>query len=1069
MQDLGELLRAYVARGDEDAMEALVRATRPRLLAAVRHIGGAHDAEDAAQGAYLSLLRLSADALPREVYPWLLAAAVRIAYRRRAKARREEEIARRLMLERGGAAPAAAEAAGLDAERIRREVDRLPPVYRDPVVLHHLNGLETAEIARLLDVEPGTVRTRLHRGRALLRSRLGSPLGRLLFFLPWLARDAGASLLGGVIMSKKLALTGLILLVLLAGALVRLSRDGPVLERAPLAALPAPAPGTQAPAAAEPLPPPVEPSAIDPDLDLHGVVRDERGAPVAGAAIETVSFPWRRVQTLNIEEYDREEAGPGTRSAADGTFAIRLRRGALVRLRVRAAGFEQVEVDKAQAGERIAIALRRGVAALVFARDAAGAPAAGARLRLFTASDARDACVDRKGVTGADGRFRFDGLPPSVEVQLDVEPTRLGSPAWVAVVLPPEGAISVEVPLREGRTLRGRVYDAASGAPIPGARVGMNWTLERAAIADAAGRYELRGWTGEGMREIGCDAAEYAQATIEVGAEDEIDFALERGGAARGRVVGADGRPVAGARVSAVGSSWAGGRVQTTSDRHAATGADGSFELRGLRLGLAHLLAVVADGHGRHARLVEPAPGILDFGEIRLAAPHSIEGVLLDANDRPASRTLVRLTGPAIEGRDPYERYGTREERRTDHLGRFRFPDLEPGAYTVEAIPAGAECVSEDVVVEPGRDRRDVRMRLAAGRPLRVYVRSTAGEPVAGAFVHVTHAGGVLTGRTGADGSGLYRVEDPVSELEASVVSGPRRFLAPAAYPRVGPEDQEVTITVEEGAEIAGTVLDPDGKALPDAWIGIRPEGRTPLAALSEADGRFSATVPSGVDLEIVLEGLMRSESGGYTIDQDPPFEAKPVRAVAGTEEVTIRTTHLAFDRTIRIRAVAPDGAPLEGVRIVVGERSVEDRTGRDGRVELRGRSPRPTRVRLFLPDADNPDRYLAPGSTPVAPSDREVTIAFLRSVEIEGVCATAEGTPVANAHVSVGYGGDAGVAALSDAQGRFRIRIPADAAVPVEIGASKEGEGGEGALAAARRALPRDAGPIRLLLEPAP
>src|SRR5256885_13857752 len=51
----------------------------------------------------------------------------------------------------------------------------LPEEFRVAVVLRDLCDLDYAEIADVLDVPPGTVRSRISRGRALLVERLGNP------------------------------------------------------------------------------------------------------------------------------------------------------------------------------------------------------------------------------------------------------------------------------------------------------------------------------------------------------------------------------------------------------------------------------------------------------------------------------------------------------------------------------------------------------------------------------------------------------------------------------------------------------------------------------------------------------------------------------------------------------------------------------------------------------------------------------------------------------------------------------------------------------------------------------
>ena len=54
-------------------------------------------------------------------------------------------------------------------------LSRLPAEFRAAVVLRDLCGLDYAEIAHVLDVPPGTVRSRIARGRAAVAARLRNP------------------------------------------------------------------------------------------------------------------------------------------------------------------------------------------------------------------------------------------------------------------------------------------------------------------------------------------------------------------------------------------------------------------------------------------------------------------------------------------------------------------------------------------------------------------------------------------------------------------------------------------------------------------------------------------------------------------------------------------------------------------------------------------------------------------------------------------------------------------------------------------------------------------------------
>ena len=80
---------------------------------------------------------------------------------------------------------------------VLEELACLPAHLRDPVQLHYLQGLKVAEIARLLDAPESTIKTRLQRGRAVLRSRLHPRLSCVVFALPWLLEDVTRSGIAG--------------------------------------------------------------------------------------------------------------------------------------------------------------------------------------------------------------------------------------------------------------------------------------------------------------------------------------------------------------------------------------------------------------------------------------------------------------------------------------------------------------------------------------------------------------------------------------------------------------------------------------------------------------------------------------------------------------------------------------------------------------------------------------------------------------------------------------------------------------------------------------------------------
>ena len=57
-------------------------------------------------------------------------------------------------------------------EEVTREIDQLPEDYRTAVVLSDIQGLRYAEIAEILGIPEGTVKSRLFRGRRILQKKL---------------------------------------------------------------------------------------------------------------------------------------------------------------------------------------------------------------------------------------------------------------------------------------------------------------------------------------------------------------------------------------------------------------------------------------------------------------------------------------------------------------------------------------------------------------------------------------------------------------------------------------------------------------------------------------------------------------------------------------------------------------------------------------------------------------------------------------------------------------------------------------------------------------------------------
>lgn len=172
-------LIAAARLGDAAAYGLLVRKYQNRLCSSLRHIcGSMADAQDAAQEAFLSAyLKLGAYTGASAFYTWLYRIAVNavISQHRKKKTRSEREQLSSLR----------DPATKLESERpdeplLRRErvaqvqqaLASLSTEQRTILVLREFDNCDYDQIARVLAVPVGTVRSRLHRARLALREKL---------------------------------------------------------------------------------------------------------------------------------------------------------------------------------------------------------------------------------------------------------------------------------------------------------------------------------------------------------------------------------------------------------------------------------------------------------------------------------------------------------------------------------------------------------------------------------------------------------------------------------------------------------------------------------------------------------------------------------------------------------------------------------------------------------------------------------------------------------------------------------------------------------------------------------
>jgi RNA polymerase sigma-70 factor, ECF subfamily len=161
--------------GDGDAFGMLAaRYERAVYNLCLRTTRNAEDAQDATQEAFFKAFRaLRTFKTGARFSTWIFTIAYHACCDRLAKARRfsSEELPERadpspgpeLQVERKD-----------EAERLRAAIDALPEKYRAVITLYHLQGQQYDEIATVLGLPMGTVKTHLFRAKELLRKRLNA-------------------------------------------------------------------------------------------------------------------------------------------------------------------------------------------------------------------------------------------------------------------------------------------------------------------------------------------------------------------------------------------------------------------------------------------------------------------------------------------------------------------------------------------------------------------------------------------------------------------------------------------------------------------------------------------------------------------------------------------------------------------------------------------------------------------------------------------------------------------------------------------------------------------------------
>lgn len=697
-----------------------------------------------------------------------------------------------------------------------------------------------------------------------------------------------------------------------------------------------------------------------------GRVIDGDGDPVAGADVALAPSAAHAAEPVrgrsdDAGRFELEEVGPGRFD-----------------LMVRARGFApatvpSIEIVRSRAapsdgGEPAAIdlgtvSLLPGATVEGRVAEPRGRPLAGAEIRVVEDGERPEGAPPRlpegrpaDAVTDADGRFRLDDLATEQLLTLEVRlagyvPAALrgvrtgGEP--VRVTLEPAGALAGVVVDEEERpvggarlrlTARGGESDEAPEAPAE----------RRYATAGRDGRFEIRGlaggrWdltaTAEGYRDAVEEGVEVATGEVPA----ELRLVLERGVEVSGRVTGADGEPVAAARIVVSGAGGARPASAVPSRRRAATDGDGHYRLGGLDPGPTRFTVE----HPEYRRLVrehEVAPGHAGV-DFQLRRGGEIVGRVVDSEGRG-------VAGARVTARPPSEGYSTLDTGRsvaTAADGRFRIAGLSEGSYTVGAEKAGyAAAQTERPIALGDGPAAPVELRLTrgvsvAGRVLglgfdelsRVRIVGLQPQrPTPPAAAEADYEGRYrLPGLRPGDWTVIARVDDGGKTVHESV------HLEPGAG------EVRLDLDFGGGLTLSGRVV---RGAAPVSGAEIQASAETTLSgAWTETDqgGRF------------LLEGL---DPGLYTLEVSAPSGGPAHRRrieLSGDRDLVVELD----EATVRGLVVADaDGRPIEGAVVSLDARDggalprsgprPSARTDAAGAFTLAGLAPRRYRLQAKSP-----------------------------------------------------------------------------------------------------------------------
>jgi RNA polymerase sigma-70 factor (ECF subfamily) len=172
VRDEVSLLRASLAGETEAWGEIVMRYKEAVFGLCIGFVRNRADAEDLTHDAFIRAYKnLHRYKLERKFSTWLFTVTANLC-RNRLRYRRYHPVVSLPNYVSGGNDPAHVVAAEDRLSAVRAAIDELPISYRAPIVLRYYNELSYKEISQILSMPEGTVKTRIHRAKLLLKEHM---------------------------------------------------------------------------------------------------------------------------------------------------------------------------------------------------------------------------------------------------------------------------------------------------------------------------------------------------------------------------------------------------------------------------------------------------------------------------------------------------------------------------------------------------------------------------------------------------------------------------------------------------------------------------------------------------------------------------------------------------------------------------------------------------------------------------------------------------------------------------------------------------------------------------------